>query len=122
MSIDYKSLCSFCVYKNTKESLDARRIIQWLTAGHGSISFFYFPNKSRALFCYYSGVEKCQLFVQTIRMAKTADPMAVTWMEKYSKTMDRIWTKLPNFIGSFIATVAVFLLGASIRGTNISRA
>lgn len=44
------------------------------------------------------------------------DPMAVTWTEKYSKTLDRFWNKLPNFLGSFIATVAVFLLGATIRG------
>lgn len=44
-----------------------------------------------------------------------ADPMAVTWTEKHSKRLERIWSKLPNFLGSFIATVAVFLLGSSIR-------
>ena len=49
-------------------------------------------------------------------MAKTADPLAVTWTERYSKTLDRIWSKIPNVIGSFIATVAVFLLGATIHG------
>jgi len=49
-------------------------------------------------------------------MAKTADPLAVTWTERYSKTIDRIWSKIPNVIGSFIATVAVFLLGATIHG------
>lgn len=46
------------------------------------------------------------------------DPMAVTWTDKYAKTLDRVWSKLPNFLGSFIATVAVFLLGASIRGDH----
>lgn len=49
-------------------------------------------------------------------METMADPMAVTWTEKHSKRLERIWSKLPNFLGSFIATVAVFLLGSSIRG------
>ena len=49
-------------------------------------------------------------------MERMADPMAVTWTERHSKRLERIWSKLPNFLGSFIATVAVFLLGSSIRG------
>ena len=44
------------------------------------------------------------------------DPMAVTWMEKYSSQMDQIWSKMPNFVGTSIATLAVFLLGATMRG------
>lgn len=44
------------------------------------------------------------------------DPMAVTWAEKYSKTLERYWNTLPNFLGSFIASVAVFILGSTIRG------
>ncbi|KDR17319.1 delta(7)-sterol 5(6)-desaturase erg32-like [Zootermopsis nevadensis] len=44
------------------------------------------------------------------------DPMAVTWMEKYSDTMEKIWTKLPNYMGSIIVALAVFTLGATIRG------
>lgn len=47
--------------------------------------------------------------------AAVADPLAVTWTEKYAKTLERVWSRLPNFLGSFIATVAVFLLGSSIR-------
>ncbi len=48
------------------------------------------------------------------------DPFAVTWTERYAKNLDRIWAKLPNFLGSFIATVAVFFLGATIHGENIT--
>ncbi|XP_046455157.1 lathosterol oxidase-like [Daphnia pulex] len=48
------------------------------------------------------------------RMA--VDPMAVTWSERYNKTFEKVWAKLPNFIGSFIATAAVFILGSSIHG------
>lgn len=45
-----------------------------------------------------------------------SDPMAVTWLEKHNKTLEKYWNKLPNFLGSFIASVAVFILGSSIRG------
>jgi hypothetical protein len=48
------------------------------------------------------------------------DPMAVTWMEKYSKTLDKIWAKLPNYVGSIIVTLAVFTFGATIRGKLVS--
>ncbi|XP_015606342.1 lathosterol oxidase [Cephus cinctus] len=44
------------------------------------------------------------------------DPMAVTWVERYSDQMEKIWTRMPNFVGSAIATCAVFLLGATMRG------
>jgi hypothetical protein len=44
------------------------------------------------------------------------DPMAVTWMEKYSDTLDKIWAKLPDCVGSIIVTLAVFIFGATIRG------
>jgi hypothetical protein len=44
------------------------------------------------------------------------DPMAVTWLDRYSNAMDRIWSKLPNYVGSFIVTMAVFTMGASVRG------
>ena len=52
--------------------------------------------------------------------AVVVDPMAPTWTEKYAKTLDRVWSKLPNFVGSFIATVAVFILGSTIRGISSS--
>jgi hypothetical protein len=48
------------------------------------------------------------------------DPMAVTWMEKYSDTLDKIWAKLPDWAGSIIVTLAVFAFGATIRGMFVS--
>jgi hypothetical protein len=48
------------------------------------------------------------------------DPMAVTWMEKYSYILDKIWAKLPNCVGSIIVTLAVFMFGATIRGKFVS--
>jgi len=48
------------------------------------------------------------------------DPMAVMWMEKYSDTLDKIWAKLPDCVGSVIVTLAVFTFGATIRGTSVS--
>jgi hypothetical protein len=44
------------------------------------------------------------------------DPMAITWMDKYSNIMDKIWSKLPSYVGSTIVTLAVFTLGATMRG------
>ena len=44
------------------------------------------------------------------------DPMAVTWMQKYSPVMDKIWDKTPKHLRSALITVAVFLLGSAIRG------
>jgi hypothetical protein len=48
------------------------------------------------------------------------DPMAVTWMEKYSDTLEKIWAKLPDCVGSIIVTLAVFIFGATIRGMFVS--
>ena len=50
------------------------------------------------------------------RKAIVQDPMAVTWMEKYSDTIDKYWSKLPGFVGTVIASLAVFILGATMRG------
>jgi hypothetical protein len=44
------------------------------------------------------------------------DPMAVTWMDKYSSTLDKIWAYLPKNIRPIIVTLAVFTFGATIRG------
>jgi hypothetical protein len=48
------------------------------------------------------------------------DPMAVTWMEKYSDTLEKFWAKLPDWVGSIIVTLAVFIFGATIRGMFVS--
>lgn len=49
------------------------------------------------------------------------DPMAVTWTEKYSDSIEKVWNTLPNFVGQFLATIAVFTLGASLSGKSVSK-
>nr|CAD7201735.1 unnamed protein product [Timema douglasi] len=44
------------------------------------------------------------------------DPMAVTWMDNYSETMDKIWERVPEFSKPFIVFLAVFIMGATMRG------
>jgi hypothetical protein len=44
------------------------------------------------------------------------DPMAVTWMDKYSSTLDRIWANIPNNMRPIIVGLAVFIFGATING------
>jgi len=48
------------------------------------------------------------------------DPLAVTWMEKYSDVLEKIWAKLPDWVGSIIVTLAVFMFGATIKGKFVS--
>lgn len=48
------------------------------------------------------------------------DPMAVTWMEKYNDKIDKIWSTLPTFIRTSIATCAIVLLGSTIRGKQFN--
>ncbi|XP_044258866.1 delta(7)-sterol 5(6)-desaturase erg31-like isoform X2 [Tribolium madens] len=44
------------------------------------------------------------------------DPMAVTWSEKYSETLNKFWNLLPNTIGKLLATISIFLVGISVNG------
>ena len=37
-------------------------------------------------------------------------------LQRYYRTLDNVWAKLPNHLGSSIASVAIFLMGISIRG------
>ena len=37
-------------------------------------------------------------------------------LERYYRTLDNVWAKLPNHLGSSITSVAIFLMGISIRG------
>lgn len=46
------------------------------------------------------------------------DPMAVKWTEKYSEQIEYYWNKLPNFTKTFLATLAIFIMGISINGKN----
>lgn len=45
-------------------------------------------------------------------------PMAegVRWSEKYADKIEKIWSKMPRFLGSALATLAVFILGSSMQG------
>lgn len=44
------------------------------------------------------------------------DPMAVTWTEKYSDQIEAVWKKFPGFVAKFIATFAILLLCATLKG------
>ncbi|KAG5868116.1 hypothetical protein JTB14_015378 [Gonioctena quinquepunctata] len=48
--------------------------------------------------------------------AGTFDPMSVRWLEKYDKTVTKIWNKIPQSVGHFLATIATFAVGISING------
>lgn len=40
----------------------------------------------------------------------------VRWTEKYSEKIENIFSKLPKFFTSFLATLAIFILGTSLQG------
>ncbi|EEZ98257.2 uncharacterized protein LOC103315179 [Tribolium castaneum] len=44
------------------------------------------------------------------------DPMAVTWTEKYSDTINNFWKILPSTVRQSLATISIFLVGISING------
>ncbi|CAG9836708.1 unnamed protein product [Diabrotica balteata] len=60
------------------------------------------------------GSKRLDKTVQTNR--KASDPLSVTWLEKYDPTVSRLWNKIPDRIGKFLATLATFLVGISING------
>uniref|UniRef100_A0A6A7G422 Delta(7)-sterol 5(6)-desaturase erg32-like isoform X1 n=2 Tax=Hirondellea gigas TaxID=1518452 RepID=A0A6A7G422_9CRUS len=51
-----------------------------------------------------------------MKQQRAKDPMAVTWMENYSDTVEKYWSKLPASVSSVIAGLAVFIFGATVRG------
>merc|ERR1712142_1073561 len=49
--------------------------------------------------------------------AKTfSDPMAPRWAEKHASTLEKYWSMLPQWLGSFLVSIAVFIFGATARG------
>lgn len=46
------------------------------------------------------------------------DPLTdgVKWIEKYAEPMEKFFERLPEFISTFIATLAVFTFGSTLRG------
>ncbi|CAH0407455.1 unnamed protein product [Chilo suppressalis] len=54
----------------------------------------------------------------TEQKPKYWDPLAegVKWIERYADPLEKFFEKLPEFISTFIATFAIFTLGATLRG------
>ncbi|XP_049870190.1 uncharacterized protein LOC126369673 [Pectinophora gossypiella] len=46
------------------------------------------------------------------------DPLidGVKWIERYSGSLEKFFHRLPEFLGTFIATFAIFTFGATLRG------
>lgn len=42
----------------------------------------------------------------------------VRWTERYSDSIEKFWLKLPDFVTTFIATLAVFTFGSTLRGKS----
>lgn len=40
----------------------------------------------------------------------------VKWTEYCAERLDKIWNRIPNFLGHFIATLAIFAFGATLKG------
>lgn len=40
----------------------------------------------------------------------------VRWTEKYADKLEHIFSKLPKFVTSILATLAIFILGTSLQG------
>jgi hypothetical protein len=38
------------------------------------------------------------------------------WSEKYDKQLNAYWDKLPTYLGSLVASIAIFILGITARG------
>lgn len=53
---------------------------------------------------------------EVVRNGYSFDPMAVTWTEKYSNQIDKVWRRLPGFLAKFLATFAILLLSVSLKG------
>lgn len=53
-----------------------------------------------------------------VQKSKYWDPLTegVKWIEKYSDSLEKFFEKLPEFLSTFIATLAVFTFGATLRG------
>lgn len=40
----------------------------------------------------------------------------VRWTEKYAHRIENIFSKMPKFVTSILATIAIFVLGTSLQG------
>ena len=55
------------------------------------------------------------------KLSKGYNPMVegVRWTENYADKIEKLWGKLPSFVGTFLATFAVFIVGSSLRGKSM---
>lgn len=46
------------------------------------------------------------------------DPLqeGVKWIERYAEHLEKFFEKLPDFLSTFVATLAVFTFGSILRG------
>ncbi|CAB3260753.1 unnamed protein product [Arctia plantaginis] len=53
-----------------------------------------------------------------VKKSKYWDPLTegVKWIEKYGDSLEKFFEKLPEFLSTFIATLAIFTFGATLRG------
>jgi len=54
--------------------------------------------------------------VQVKKGPVVVDPMAPRWAENHAHTIEKYWGMLPPWLGSILATSAVFIFGATARG------
>ena len=47
---------------------------------------------------------------------KFKDPMAITWSENYSQSIEKYWSKLPTAVASLLVFCSVFIFGATVNG------
>lgn len=54
----------------------------------------------------------------TEQRPKYWDPLTegVRWIEKYAEPMEKFFERIPEFISTFIATLAIFTFGSTLRG------
>ncbi|KAL0833089.1 hypothetical protein ABMA28_001199 [Loxostege sticticalis] len=56
--------------------------------------------------------------INTEQRPKYWDPLTegVRWIEKYAEPMEKFFERIPEFISTFIATLAIFTFGSTLRG------
>lgn len=54
------------------------------------------------------------------KMKHGYDPMieGVRWSERYAERLERMWAKLPGFVGRTLAATAILMLGSSVQGDS----
>lgn len=66
------------------------------------------------------GQSSQKVFKQEEPASKYWDPLqeGVKWIEKYGEPLEKFFERLPEFISTFVATLAVFTFGSLLRGNQ----